>query len=104
MEGWKSIGLKWNNPENIDFNMKAFFSHILFVIVCLYSACSLVFSQTVMINGVPRDTSYTLYSCNQKEKKHFPFIRLADTIVPKNLEVREQVVYKTLSEDRKSVV
>jgi pectin methylesterase-like acyl-CoA thioesterase/acetyl esterase/lipase len=96
--GWKSIGLKWNNPENIDFNMKTFFSHILFVIVCLYANCFLVFSQTVMINGVPRDTSYTLYSCYQKEKKHFPFIRLADTIVPKNLEVREQVVYKTLSE------
>jgi pectin methylesterase-like acyl-CoA thioesterase/dienelactone hydrolase len=76
--------------------MKASFSHFLATVVCLYATCALVFSQTVIINGIPRDTSYTLYSCYQKEKKYFPFIRLADTVVTANVEARENIIYKTL--------
>jgi len=39
-------------------------------------------AQTVIINGVPRDTSYTVYSSFQKEVKRFPFIRIETAELP----------------------
>ena len=53
-----------------------------------------------MINGVPRDTSYTVYSSYVKEKKHFPFIQIVDTALPSGITAKENIVYKKLSGKR----
>ncbi len=57
-------------------------------------------AQTILINGIPRDTSYTVYSSFVKEKKNFPFIQLVDTKA-NDLETYDNVPYKTISETRK---
>jgi pectin methylesterase-like acyl-CoA thioesterase/acetyl esterase/lipase len=66
---------------------------ILFFAV--FSTVSLI-AQTVMINGIPRDTSYTVRSSYQKEVKRFPFIRIAETNVSDGINVYPDIVYKTV--------
>lgn len=70
------------------------------LLLCLLFFSFGVSAQTVLINGVPRDTSYTVYSSYVKEKKHFPFIQLVDTTLPKGLRAKENIVYKKLSGKR----
>ena len=55
-------------------------------------------AQTVMIDGVPRDTSYTVYSSYIKEVKRFPFIRIASAEVPAGIKAMEEIPYKTIGE------
>ncbi|MEA5128487.1 MAG: pectinesterase family protein [Proteiniphilum sp.] len=71
--------------------MKIF--QILFFVV--FSILSLA-AQTVMINGLPRDTSYTVWSSYQKEVKRFPFIRIAEAKVAGDMKVYPGMVYKTV--------
>lgn len=52
-------------------NRKSFYG-LLILLTCLPWR---FIAQTVMINGVPRDTSYTVYSSFQKEVKRVPSIR-----------------------------
>ncbi|MDD3787726.1 MAG: alpha/beta hydrolase, partial [Petrimonas sp.] len=70
------------------------------LLLCLLFFSFGVSAQTVLINSVPRDTSYTVYSSYVKEKKHFPFIQLVDTTLPKGLRTKENIVYKKLSGKR----
>ena len=71
---------------------------ILTCIILLYSI-GLV-SQTVLIQGISRDTSYTVYSSFVKEKKKFPFIQLVDTKAD-DLEIYNDIPYKSISAARK---
>lgn len=54
-----------------------------------------------MINGIPRDTSYTVYSTYVKLKKQYPFIRPAETKISDDLACYENIPYKSISTERK---
>ena len=47
-----------------------------------------------MIDGVPLDTSYTVYSSYMKEVKRFPFIRIASADIPAGIKAMEAIPYK----------
>lgn len=55
-------------------------------------------AQTVMIDGVPRDTSYTVHSSYIKEVKRFPFICIASTDLPKGIRAMEAIPYKWIGQ------
>ncbi len=57
-------------------------------------------SQQIVKDGVPRDTSYTVYSSFIKEKKKFPFIQAVDTSIPDGIKGQEGIVYKQISNTR----
>lgn len=59
-----------------------------------------VSSQQVVMDGVPRDTSYTVHSSYVKEKKNFPFIQTVDTVTPNSIKAKEDIVYKQISNSR----
>lgn len=70
---------------------------ILFFAV--FSTLSLT-AQTVVINGLPRDTSYTVRSSYQKEVKRFPFIRIAEAKATDDMHVYPDIVYKTIRDTK----
>ncbi len=76
------------------------FSHSIFLFGAIV-LCFPVKAQTVMINGVPRDTSYTVYSTYIKLKKQYPFIRPAEARMSDNLKSYENIAYKFISPERK---
>jgi len=53
-----------------------------------------VTAQTQIINGIPRDTSYTVYNSYIKESKRFPFIKTVDTVIPPGIESFSDIVSK----------
>src|SRR5690554_2962711 len=73
---------------------KSFFA-LLILLSCLYWQS---FAQTVMIEGVPRDTSYTVHSSYIKEVKRFPFIRIASAEIPSGINAMEAIPYKSIGE------
>ncbi|HPD59727.1 MAG TPA: alpha/beta hydrolase, partial [Paludibacteraceae bacterium] len=76
------------------------FSHSIFLFGAIV-LCFPVKAQTVMINGVPRDTGYTVYNTYIKLKKQFPFIRPAEARMSDNLKSYENIAYKSISPERK---
>ncbi|HOO94720.1 MAG TPA: pectinesterase family protein [Proteiniphilum sp.] len=66
---------------------------LLLLLGCLYWQ---VAAQTVMIEGVPRDTSYTVHSSYIKEVKRFPFIRVASAEIPAGIKAIESIPYKSI--------
>lgn len=76
------------------------FSHSI-ILFCAIVLCFPVKAQTVMINGIPRDTSYTVYSTYVKLKKQYPFIRPAETKISDDLACYENIPYKSISTERK---
>jgi len=69
---------------------------LLFLIICLNGLP--VTGQIVVLNGSPRDTSYTLYSSFIKVKKNYPFVRQVDSKLPADILVKENIIYKILPE------
>ena len=65
---------------------------LLLLLSCLYWQ---VAAQTVIINDVPRDTSYTVHSSYIKEVKRFPFIRVASAEIPAGIKAMEAIPYKS---------
>lgn len=57
-------------------------------------------AQTVVINGVPRDTGYTVQSSYQKEVKRFPFIRIAEAKSTDEMVVYPDIIYKTIRDTK----
>lgn len=57
-------------------------------------------AQSVTINGVPRDTGYTVNSTFLKEVKHRSYIQKADTVLPEGIISNENIDYKKLNEKR----
>ncbi|MEN6588412.1 MAG: hypothetical protein ABFC30_01945 [Proteiniphilum sp.] len=72
-------------------NRKSFYG-LLILLTCLPWQ---PIAQTVMIKGVPRDTSYTVYSSYKKVAKQFPFIQIASTELPKGIKAMEAIPYKS---------
>ena len=70
---------------------KSFFA-LLILLSCFYWQ---VAAQTVIINDVPRDTSYTVHSSYIKEVKRFPFIRIASAEIPAGIKAMEAIPYKS---------
>ncbi|NDV45582.1 alpha/beta hydrolase [Paludibacter sp. 221] len=67
---------------------------LLFLIIALPLS-----AQVVLIDGVPRDTSYTIYSSYIKEKKKRPYIEIVKPVF-EGLYAEEKVVYKKTGEGR----
>lgn len=67
--------------------MKYFLIIILFFHFCSFSA------QEVIINGIPRDTSFTVYSAYLKEQKKRPYIKIVKPQLPKNIKATENIKY-----------
>jgi pectin methylesterase-like acyl-CoA thioesterase/acetyl esterase/lipase len=53
-------------------------------------------AQTVIINGIPRDTSFTLNSAYNHNKGNFPFIQPVYPSLPEGVIAKEGLVYATL--------
>ena len=73
------------------------FRGLLLFLFLLYFG--LINAQTILIKGIPRDTSYTVYSSFIKEKKNFPFIQVVDT-KSDDLNSYSNISYKTISPNR----
>ena len=67
-----------------------------FLLLTLLFCFSSITSQTVLIEGIPRDTSYTLYSAAVKLRKNYPDARLVIPSVPPDIISYENIIYKTL--------
>ncbi len=63
--------------------------------ICFLSV-STITAQTVMVNGVPRDTSFTLNRTFLKERKYRPYIEPVKADLPDHVRAYEQVTYKTV--------
>lgn len=61
----------------------------------------LLSSQMVMIDGVLRDTSYTIFSAYNKIKKNYPDVGYVDENSPKNISETKDITYKTINSERK---
>lgn len=57
-----------------------------------------LFTQTLIIEGVPRDTSYSVQSSYRKELKRFPFIKTVDTTIPPGVASFQHIVYKKITD------
>lgn len=54
----------------------------------------------VMIDGIPRDTSFTVYSTYIKESKKRPYIKIVKPHLPDNVIAREGIVYSQPTAER----
>ena len=68
---------------------------LLISAICFLSV-STITAQTVMVNGVPRDTSFTLNRTFLKERKYRPYIEPVKANLPDHVRAYEQVTYKTV--------
>lgn len=68
---------------------------LLILLLCLSLKTT---AQTVIIDGVPRDTSYTIYSSYKKVVKQYPFIQVASTELPKGIKAMEAIPYKRIGQ------
>ena len=68
---------------------------LLISAICFLSV-STITAQTVMVNGVPRDTSFTLNRTFLKERKYRPYIEPVKADLPDHVRAYEQVTYKTV--------
>ena len=64
--------------------------------ICLFAATT-VAAQTVIIDGVPRDTSFTLDATYKKERKYRPYIEPVRATLPQGVRAYEDVTYKKVS-------
>lgn len=72
--------------------------HLNLLLLLMVSMILQSTAQTVMIDGVPRDTGYTVLSSYSKELKRFPFIKIASTDIPKGIKAIEGIPYKSIGE------
>jgi acetyl esterase/lipase len=68
----------------------------IFLLLTLFYINNLTHCQTVIIDGIPRDTSFTLYQTYNKEKKGRPYIQPVYAHLPENEIAYEKIVYKTI--------
>lgn len=57
---------------------------------------AVIFSQNKNENVIPRDTSFTLASTNQKVIRDYPNVKLVEDNIPGNVVFENDVVYKTI--------
>ena len=63
------------------------------LVVLLFFASIALAQHVVIINGIPRDTSYTLYSAAKKMIKKFPDAKLVTSHLPQNVKEESNIVY-----------
>ncbi len=64
----------------------------IFIFVLIFTSFS--FAQHIdIINGISRDTSYTLYSASKKMLKKFPDAKLVTRNLPQNIQEKSNLVY-----------
>lgn len=66
-----------------------------FYLLLFIFSFSLIQAQDVVIDGIPRDTSFTIHSAYVKALKKYPDIQKALPQLPENVEAIEKVVYST---------
>lgn len=71
----------------------------LFIVVVFLLVGSLLAAQ-VVIDGIPRDTSFTVYNTYIKESKKRPYIKIVKPHLPDNVVAKEGIVYSRPSESR----
>lgn len=69
---------------------------LLFFMFCYSSSIA----QNVIINGIPRDTSFTVHSAYVKALKNYPQIQIVSPQLPENVREIENVTYSTLKSGR----
>ena len=57
-------------------------------------------AQMVVIDGLPRDTSFNLHDTYLKERKYRPYIKPVYASLPQGVKAYEQVTYKTVTHAR----
>lgn len=68
----------------------------IFLLLTLFYINNSTYCQIVIIDGIPRDTSFTLYQTYNKEKKVRPYIQPVYAHLPENEIAYEKIVYKTI--------
>lgn len=72
----------------------------LLTAVLVISSVLTSYSQNIIIDGVPRDTSFTLHSAYTKEKKYRPYIEKVLSDLPSGVTAYEGVVYSEPNKGR----
>lgn len=65
----------------------------LFLVILLFLPGSVTQAQEIIINGIPCDTSFTVYSALIKEQKKRPYIKIAEQQLPENVTAIEDIIY-----------
>lgn len=73
--------------------------YIVIVLVVFLTGSSILPAQ-VMIDGIPRDTSFTVYSTYIKERKKRPYIKIVRPHLPDHVIAKEGLVYSKPSLNR----
>ncbi len=68
----------------------------IFPLLLVLLSCQAAQSQTVIIDGLPRDTSFTVHSAYNGAKRHFPFIKPVFPTLPEGVVSKEGIVYAKL--------
>jgi len=58
-------------------------------------------AQDVVLDGIPRDTSFTVHSAYIKALKQYPHIQQVLPQLPENVKAEESIIYSTLNTGRK---
>jgi pectinesterase len=64
-----------------------------YIFACYIFIATTGLAQTSTIN---RDTSFTIHSAFVKEVKKYPFIKIADPAIPKDISIKRNVVYTSI--------
>jgi len=70
------------------------------ILLLLFFFSSGIHAQLVAIDGIPRDTSFTLHSAYAKALKQYPHIKKVLPKLPVNVQAIEGIVYSTPVENR----
>ncbi|PXV63588.1 acetyl esterase/lipase [Dysgonomonas alginatilytica] len=73
--------------------------HLFIVITFLLTGGSTLSAQ-VIIDGIPRDTSFTVYSTYIKESKKRTYIKIVKPLLPDNVIAKDGIIYSTPSANR----
>ncbi|MDU1904102.1 MAG: alpha/beta hydrolase [Dysgonomonas sp.] len=73
---------------------------IFLMFVFLFIIVGFTYSQNVIIDGISRDTSFTLHSAYVKEKKYRPYIEKVLPQLPEGVRVFENITYSQPYEGR----
>lgn len=90
------------NKDRIDKSYMKQLLILTFILSCMNINIS--YSQEVVIDGIPRDTSFTLHSAYMKAKKERPYIEKVLPELPDGVKAFENIVYSRPGKDRELVL
>lgn len=74
--------------------------NIYFFVLLGFLFCKSLSAQIVSVDGIPRDTSFTVHSAFIKERKVRPYLEIVKPSLPKGVFAKENIDYRTLAPDR----